>query len=154
MPGSYTPPQDTSTVKYSRYDRFKAAVTAVADALADPAIEPQQTDQFKDLEERFWAGIVEVTLLAAAGGGGGSGGTSGYLPPAANLTAMRAVTSKSTNQVCVLLGEVSAYDGGGGFYAWEIDPTSAAVDAPMTDIVPNDRASVSTGNKGYWKKFA
>ena len=146
---SYTPPQDTPTVKYSRYDRFKAVVSALADITADAEVEPQNDDQFKDLEERFWNALVEVALLASSGAGG-----SGSTATAANLTTMRAIVSSSTNQVCFLLGEASAYDGGGGFYAWEIDPTSAAVDAPMTDVVPDDRASAATGDKGYWKKFA
>ena len=145
---SYTPPQDTSVVKYSRYDRFKAAVTALADALADPEVEPQEDDQFKDLEERFWNAMVETALLATGGGSGTN------IPVPANLAALRAVASSSSNKIAFLLGNDSAYDGGGGSYAWEVDPTSIAVDGPMTDVVPTDRASAATGDKGYWKKFA
>ena len=144
--GEYTPPQDTPTVKYSRYDRFKDAVTRFADALADPEVEPRDDDQFKDLEERFWNGLVEMALLVTGSGAG--------VVRADTLALMRDVPSTATNRFCFLVGNDSAYDGGGGVYAWEIDPTSAAVDGPMTDIVPNDRASVSSGNKGYWKKFA
>lgn len=146
MAGAYTPPQDTQTYKYSRYDRFKDAVTRFADALADPEVEPRDDDQFKDLEERFWNGLVEMALLTTAGGVG--------VARADTLALMRDVPSTALNRFCFLVGNESAYDGGGGLYAWEIDPTEAAVDGPMTDIVPNDRAAVSVGNKGYWKKFA
>lgn len=145
---SYTPPQDTSVVKYSRYDRFKAAVTILADVLADPEVEPQEDDQFKDLEERFWNGLVELALISTGGS------TGGVVNRADTLVIMRTIPSISQNKFCFLLGELAAYDGGGGVYAWEVDPTAAAVDAPMTDVVPNDRASAASYNKGYWKKFA
>ena len=153
MPGAYTPPQDTEDYKYSRYDRFKDAVTRFADAMADPEVEPHDDDQFKDLEEKFWNGLVEMALLVTGGGGGSGGGSLGLIR-ADTLALMRDVPSTALNRVCFLVGNDSAYDGGGGLYAWEIDPTEAAVDGPMTDIVPNDRAAVSVGNKGYWKKFA
>lgn len=147
MAGAYTPPQDTEDYKYSRYDRFRDAVTRFAYALADPEVEPRDDDQFKNLEERFWNGLVEMALLVTSGGGVG-------VSRADTLALMRDVPSSALNRFCFLVGNDSAYDGGGGVYAWEVDPTAVAVDTPMTDIIPNDRASVSSGNKGYWKKFA
>jgi len=145
---AYTPPQDTTTVKYSRYDRFKAAVTILSDVLNDPEIEPQNTDQFKDLEERLWNGIVELALISTGGSSGG------VVNRADTLVIMRTIPSIAQNKFCFLLGELSAYDGGGGVYAWEVDPTAIAVDGPMTDVVPNDRATAASSDKGYWKKFA
>jgi hypothetical protein len=153
MPAAYTPPQDTEENKFSRYDRFRDAVTRFADAMADPEIEPRDDDQFKDLEERFWNGLVEMALLVTGGGGSSGGGALGVYR-ADTLALMRDVPSSALNRICFLVGNDSAYDGGGGVYAWEVDPTEAAVDGPMTDVVPNDRASVSSANKGYWKQFA
>ena len=141
---SYTPPTDTTDFRYSRYDRMKSAVAAIA-ALVDASITPGTNDDFPTLEEKMWDGIVEIAALAASGGGGG-GGVSGFFT-ADTLTAMRAIATSTTNKVVFLLGEVTKGDGLGGTFYWDNSGTGAH--DPMLTIRPTDYTSA-----GVWKRFA
>ena len=147
MPVDYpfVPTPDTVTIKYSRYDRFREIVAQLADLLADPSVEPTTTDQFKNIEEKFWLAVVNMATINA---------TTGFIHRADTLAAMRALESNINNRVCILTGNDSAYDGGGGLYAWEVDPASLAVDNPVIDVIPTDRATVSSEHRGYWKKVS
>jgi len=69
------------------------------------------------------------------------------------LTDMKAITSSQFNRMCILKGELSAFDGSGGVYIAVLDPSASVVDNPLTDVVPTDQGSAATADKHYWKKL-
>ncbi len=148
MPGAYTPPQDdpAQLKLYSRYEKFRESLEHLADVLNDSDVEPQATDQFTNMEERLWDALAEVASLVQLGS------VAGFFV-ADTLALMREIPSSSTNKICHLIGNVSAYDGYGGDYRWESDPTGVAVDGPMTDIIPDDWGVALPAHRGYWKKY-
>ena len=62
------------------------------------------------------------------------------------LAQLRAIASDDVNRVCILAGNVSAGDGGGGVYTWYGLANDA--DDPMLVIRPNDYAGA-----GVWKQL-
>lgn len=137
---SFELPQDTETQRYSRYDRFKAAVARLAAITGRSDVIPQNDDQFKDLEERFWEGLVAFAESVTAGGGG-SGATS--VNSYADLTLIPTANCVGT---IVVTGEITAGDGGWVVVYW--DPTGTDPHEPKLVFRPDD---YTTG--GVWRQL-
>lgn len=84
----------------------------------------------------------------------GSSLTTGFAPFYVDLLAdMRALTSSRFNRMCIVKGELAAFDGGGGIYIYVRDTTASVPDNGLIDVVPTDQGSAATADKHYWKKL-
>ena len=63
---------------------------------------------------------------------------------------LKAIPSSSKNTFVALLGIDAPFDFGGGLYSYVLGTASS--DEPRI-YLPNDYASASVANKGYWQKF-
>ena len=81
-----------------------------------------------------------------------------YSLTALTSAALKALPSKNTNEVAFLLGDVAIGDGLGnaGTYGWIATPgvrvTVDVIDTTTAFYIPNDSASCSLSNCGYWRK--
>ena len=135
---SFELPEDTETQKYSRYDRFKACVSRLAALTGRSDVIPQDGDQFKDLEERFWEGLV-----AFAEGGTLGGSRTDSVNSYAELTAIPTAECDGTY---IVTGAVSAGDGGWCVVYW--DPTGTDPHDPKLFFRPNDFTTA-----GGWRQL-
>ena len=111
-------PQDTETQRYSRYDRFASAVQKVADVTGRSDVTPQVTDQFKDLEERWWEGLAAFVEDATATGSGLAS-----VPTYTALTSLNGA-DLTDGDVVYLNGYYTSNDGGHGFFVYVASSTA------------------------------
>lgn len=129
---SFELPQDTETQRYSRYDRFKAAVQKLADVTGRADVIPQNTDQFKDLEERWWEGIASFAESTVTGGSG--------VVSVLSYSALVLLEGAdlSDGAILFLAGYTTVADGGHGYFVYSA--SSSATTYTGFIVAPADNA--------------
>ena len=137
---SFELPQDTETQRYSRYDRFKACVLRLSEVTARTDVAPQDGDQFKDLEERFWEGLIAFAESVTAGGSGAS------VPSVSSYAQLTAIPTASASGTVLVTWENTAGDGGWCVVYW--DPTGTDPHDPKLFFRPDDFTTA-----GGWRQL-